>query len=126
MRDQSGNRAVVLAAMPGTQSQIIAATGLSAPTVSRWCEDLVARREAHISGWYTPTHGGPLRGIYHAGPGRQARMPRHLSDAARMRRYRRKLVAEGKWEDVLAKRRTKAAASRVPKPDPLMKALFGG
>lgn len=126
MRDQRDNhRAVVLAAMPGTQVQIVAASGLSAATVSRWCEDLLARREAHVGGWHTPPHGGPLRPVYHAGHGPRARKPRRLSDTERMRRYRRQLVADGKWEDVLAKRRAKTAAGRVPRADPLATALFG-
>ena len=43
MRDQRDICAVVLAAMPGTQVQIVASTGLSAAAVSRWSKTVASR-----------------------------------------------------------------------------------
>lgn len=124
------NRLKVLRAMPGSQSQIVERTGLGQATVCRWCEDLVARKEAHVLRFYTPEHGGPQRPIYEPGPmpaGQRMRKPYVERDPVkRQATYRRKKRADGSWEDILANRRKRNALARKPKPDPLALALFGG
>lgn len=113
--------------MPGTQADIVKATGLSCAVVSRWCRELAETKQAHIGGWRKMDQGGPLRAIYHAGEGKRARKRlERVSDAERMRRVRARQKRSGEYEDILAKRRAKRALERMPAPDPLAVALFGG
>lgn len=126
-KEGKANREIVLQAMPGTQADIVKATGLSCAVVSRWCRELVEVKQAHVGAWHKMDQGGPLRAVYHAGDGKRARKRlERVSDAERMRLHRWRQRQSGEYEDVLAKRRAKRAAQRVPKPDPLAVALFGG
>lgn len=125
-KEGKANREIVLQAMPGTQAQIVKATGLGCATVSRWCVELVETKQAHIGAWHKMNQGGPLRAVYHQGEGKRARKRYdRVSDAERMRLHRARQRRSGEYEDVLAKRRAKRALQRMPKPDPLAVALFG-
>lgn len=121
------NRARVLAAMPGTQAEIRERTGLGLATVSRWCEDLRARREAHVGGWWLHPHGGPVSEVWHPGDGVTPRRPRIRTAVQRGRANRQRLRASSDLEDVNARRRARYYARRgTPTPrDPLMRAFYG-
>lgn len=111
--------------MPGTIAAISESTGLAVPTVWRWVQDMAKSGEVHIGGWYCPPGGGPLAGVYHAGPGVTAKMPRLSTTRERSRKYRRRMRASGDWEDVKARERSKYHAARPVRRDPLTAAFFG-
>lgn len=117
-------RAVVLNAMPGTQTEIRERTGLSVAVVSRWAKSLHEASEVHISGWRRHPNGGPFAMVYTAGPGRDAKPPRELSDAERTRRMRSKMRRNGEWEHRKAAARARYYADKPARRDPLM-VLFG-
>ena len=62
-------RQAVLAAMPGTTTDIAARIGKGKSVVERWCKDLHDAHESHIGDWKQPPNGGPNMAVHHAGPG---------------------------------------------------------
>lgn len=77
-------REYILAAMPGTQAQIMAKCGGSQAAVSRWVQHLRDCGEARIGAWETP-HGQHSKAIYHAGAGGDV-LPPVVSDTGMHRR----------------------------------------
>lgn len=129
MKPLHPNAQAVLRAMPGSQSQLALATGLSQPSVSRWCERLVEMKLAYVQKLYIPDHGGKRRPIYAAGPrpeGHRLNYPYVERDAAKRQiKWRNKLKAQGRYEDYLESRRRRKALARKPKIHPLQAAFFG-
>lgn len=125
MATKRHNRQRVLDAMPGTQAQIIERTGLGLATVSRWVADLRAARQARIAGWQAPANGGPLAAIYGRGNRKDRPKPPSPPAELRVRRYRARLRASGEWVDRQARQRARYWASKPPRRDPLVAALFG-
>lgn len=117
-------RAVVLKALPGTQADIRARTGLSLGTVSRWVASLCDDGEAHVGDWYRTPKGGPFAEVIFPGAGKTPPRPAVVGSGERTRVYRKRMRASGEWEDVKARNRGAYHAARIPKPDPLA-ALFG-
>lgn len=122
-------RDIVLAALPGSNADVRAKTGLGLATVSRWLNDLVSAGEIHLHHKEISPHGGPMISVFHPGPapaGFKPKIPRLPTEVERSARYRRNARKTGHWEDIKAKRRAKYHASKKPKRDPLMTAFFGG
>lgn len=63
-------RAAILAALPGTQVQIMQRTNISQATVSRWLARLHKSSEAHIYDW--TVSAGKLVGVWQQGAGKHA------------------------------------------------------
>lgn len=118
-------RALVLAALPGTQAEIRDRTGLTLATVSRWITDIRIKREAHIGAWFIHPNGGPVAAVWHLGPGEPAPRPKIMTDRQRTRKSCAALRKSGEWQDVLARNRAKYAAARKPaRRDPLLAAFY--
>lgn len=119
-------REIVLAALPATQAEIRAKTGVSQAAVSRWLTYLRACSDAHIGGWTTSRKGGPPQSVYHSGAGADVvctikpLTPKQLN--RRSRALRRKT---GEWEDRKAADRARYWRNKPAKRDPLTAALFG-
>ena len=130
MKALNANAVKILHAMPGSQAQICVSTGLSQPTVSRWCEELVAQGFAYVSKLYIPENGGKRRPIYTKGQrpeGHRLKYPYVERDAAqRQHNWRNKMKKNGTYEDYLERRRRRKELARKPKIHPLQNALFGG
>ena len=62
-------RQAVLAAMPGTVTEIAERIGKGKKIVARWADDLRQASESHIGAWQQPPNGGPNMAVHHAGPG---------------------------------------------------------
>lgn len=121
-------REVVLAALPGSNADIRAKTGLGLATVHRWLTDLRVNDEIHLHHKEISPHGGPLISVFYPGPapaGFKPRVPKLLDDIGRTRKYRRNARKSGAWEDIKAKRRATYHARKKPKRDALTAALFG-
>lgn len=131
MRRQRKNRTAILDALEAgdkSQAELVVELGLSAATVCRWMEDLVACKEAHINRYWQHPHGGPATAIYRKGPqppGVVAKRPATVPPVLRSRRARKRMRANGDWEDVLAKNRAKYWSKKAVKRDALTAALFG-
>lgn len=129
MKPLNLNAVAILQAMPGSQAQICIATGLSQPTVCRWCEELVAQGFAHVSKLYIPEHGGKRRPIYSKGKrpeGHRLKYPHvERNSAKRQHIWRDKMKKNGTYEDYLEGRRKRRELARKPKIHPLQAALFG-
>jgi len=121
-------RAIVLAALPGSNADVRARTGLSLATVSRWFTDLRTADEIHLHHKEVHPNGGPMVSVFHPGPapaGFKPKIPKLLNDIGRTRRYRRNARASGEWEDIKARRRAAYHANKKPRRDALTSALFG-
>ena len=121
-------RDVVLAALPGSNADVRAKTGLGLATVSRWLTDLRIKGEIHLHHKEISPHGGPLISVFYPGPapaGFKPKIPKVLDEIARTRRYRRNARKSGAWEDIKAKRRARYHANKKPRRDALTAALFG-
>lgn len=121
-------RGVVLSALPGSNADVRAKTGLGLATVSRWLNDLLKAEEIHLHHMEVSPTGGPLISVFHPGPapaGFKPKIPKLPTDTERTARYRRNARKSGAWEDIKAKRRAKYHANKKPKRDPLTAALFG-
>lgn len=131
MRKQRKNRTLILEALATgdkSQAELIVELGLSAATVCRWLEDLVASKEAHIRRYWQHPHGGPATAIYRKGPkpkGWKVQRPAAIPQVLRTRRSRKRMRASGEWEDVLANNRAKYWSKKAVKRDALTAALFG-
>jgi len=105
---------LVLAALPATQAEICAKTGVSQAAVSRWVAYLRDCADAHIGSWQLSTNQGPAQAIYHPGAGADvlctALTPRQLARNARPPRQ----PIDRSW------------MQQAPRRDALMSALFGG
>lgn len=116
-------RALVLAALPGSERDVKERTGLGTATVHRWLKDLHSSGEVHIGAWEAHPHGAPFVKVYHVGPG--ADVPCGMK-AKTGREIRKAMRQSGDWEDVKAQRRAKYHAQKpVARRDPLMVGLFG-
>lgn len=71
----SALRARILAAMPGTISDLADRADATAAGVAGHIRALRAQELCHIGGWNTPRKGGPAA-IHHAGPGEDVPNPR--------------------------------------------------
>ena len=61
--------AALLAALPGTQSEVADAMQVTGATVGQWMRLLCESGHAHIGGWQKNKRQGPPVRVYHAGPG---------------------------------------------------------
>jgi len=112
---------LVRAALPGTQGQIMKATGLTQPTTARWLTFMRECGEAHVGAWVASKPGGPPQSVYHAGPGADvACNVRPLSNAEKLRRKH----APGAIEREERRRRADALAAPARR-DPFTAAFFG-
>lgn len=121
-------RNVVLAALPGSNADVRAKTGLGLATVSRWLNHLLDAGEIHLHHKLVSPHGGPLISVFYPGPapaGFVPRLPKLPTDAERSAKQRARMRKTGDWEDVKARRRALYYANKKPKRDPLTAALFG-
>ena len=117
-------RAVVLAAMPGTEAEIKEKTGLGRTTIWRWINDIRAAGECHITSWQRTD--GAIAARYTAGPGTDRSPIKPLTLAEKSRRYRAKARKSGAWSHNLAQMRAVYWADRAKtQRDPLVAALFG-
>ncbi len=118
-------RALVLAAMPGTSTELMDKTGLSRTTVWRWSNDLHAAGECHISAWTRVEGGGPFMPTYSPGPGKDVRcFLKAYTEMQKSRRFRARARRDGRWEDIQARQRAKYWADKA-QPDPLVALFFG-
>lgn len=114
-------RAVVLAALPGTQAQIVRRTGLGVATVSRWLADLYDSDEARIKRW-TRT-GAKFAGVWGRGAGEHAPCDLVAFDSTQRKdhdRQRKKSEAEQEAQD-----RARRLSEIKVRRDPMVAALFG-
>lgn len=121
-------RALVLAALPGSNAQVRQRTGLGLATVSRWLNDLRIAGEIHLHHKEVSPHGGPLISVFYPGAlpaGFKPRVPKLLTNSQRTAKYRRNARKSGAWEDIKARRRAAYHAQKKPRRDPLTAALFG-
>ncbi len=120
-------RLVVRDAMPGTQQDIHAKTGVSLAAISRWCEYLHDCEDAHIGGWQrSAKYHGVFMAVYHPGPGADVKCPyKPRTQRDRDRDSRRTRRKSGEWEDRKARERAYYWAKKGPRRDPLTAALFG-
>lgn len=117
----------VLAALPATQAQIRAKTGVSQAGISRWLAYLRACNDAHIGGWVRSENAaGIIMAIYHPGPGLDAvcRL-RRFTQQDRDRRSRAVRRKNGDWEDRKAAERARYWRDKPVKRDTMTAALFG-
>ena len=125
------NRDKILAALRNgdkCQSDLIAELGIGLATVSRWMEDILARKEAHVRRYKVLPNGGPVISVYRFGPapaGFRAKRPKIKTDAERTRKSRAAMRRNGEWQDVLARRRADYWKKKAVKRDALTTALFG-
>lgn len=114
-------RALVLAALPGTQPQIVSRTKLGHATVLRWLKDLHHSGEARIKRW-TRTEGR-FAAVWGKGGGEHAPCELVPLDS-KERRALAKVRARAEAEVEQADRARRLAAIQVRR-DPLVAALFG-
>lgn len=120
-------RLAVLEALPGTQAQIHAKTGVSQAAISRWLTFLRACSQAHIGGWtVSEKYRGIPMAIYHPGPGADVVCTiKRMTQRDRDRRSRAVRRLTGEWEDVLLRQRARYWRDKAPRRDPLTAAFFG-
>lgn len=118
-------RDVVKKAMPGTQGEIRARTGLGVGTISRWANDLHAAGEVYVKRWDKPALG-PAMPVYARGrnkpdaPRPPAKTPRERTESSR-----RGQRTNGAWEDRLAAGRARYWVDKPVTRDPMTAAFFG-
>lgn len=116
----------IVAAMPGTQRQIIERTGLPQSSVSRLMGELREAGACHILRWRRAKLGPPMP-VFIAGPGkdRPCRIE-PMTSAERSARYMRKAERTGLIDLLRAKNAAAQRAKTMRKRgDPLVNALFG-
>lgn len=119
-------RLTVLAALPGTQAEIFAKTGVSQAAISRWLTYLRACGDAHIGGWTTARKGGQPMAVYNPGAGPDAVCNiKPMTQRQRDRRSRAVRRKTGEWADRSARERAYYWARKPAKRDPLTAAFFG-
>lgn len=82
-------REKVLAAMPGTRSQIARKAEVSDSTVGKWTALLRREGVIHISGWRR-SHLGAKQPIFTAGAGEDKAPPKTLTPEQSQNRYRKR------------------------------------
>jgi hypothetical protein len=120
-------RAVVLAALPATQADIHAKTGVSQAAISRWITYLRACGDAHIGSWRerASKFGLPMA-VYHPGPGLNVACDiKPMTQKQRDRRSRAVRRKTGDWVDRQARERSRYWAAKPARRDSLTAALFG-
>jgi len=120
-------RTVVLAALPATQAEIHAATGISQAAISRWLTYLRACSDAHIGAWRkgASKFSQPVA-VYHPGPGLDVACTiKPMTQKERDRRSRSLRRKSGDWEDRKAAERARYWRDKPARRDPLTAALFG-
>lgn len=121
-------RAKVLAALPGSASEVRQKTGFGLATVSRWLNDLLKCNEIYLHHKAIGPIGGKPTDYFHPGPkpkGFLPKIPKIPTSNERTAKYRKNARKSGHWEDVLAKRRAQYHAAKKPRRDFLTAALFG-
>lgn len=119
-------RDMVLAALPGSRMELMAKTGLSKSTISRWVTDLHAAGLIHIIKWRRPEKG-PFMPIYADGAGKDAKCKlKYFTNAQKSTRYRTKAHITGEWAERARQQRARYWSGKAGKTaDPLVNALFG-
>lgn len=119
-------RDLVLAAMPGSRSEIAAATSMSRGSAGKWIDQLHDEGKCHIGAWKRPEKG-PRMPVYFAGEGKDKSCTlKVFTEAEKSKRFRKKARADGRWEERNAVLRARYAADAAPRRrDPIMDALFG-
>ena len=120
-------RLVVHAALPATQADIHAKTGISQAAISRWLTYLRACGDAHIGAWRARDNkfGLPMA-VYHPGPGLDVPCTiKPLTQRERDRRSRAVRRKSGDWADRQARERARYWRDKPARRDPLTAALFG-
>lgn len=118
-------RETVLAALPATQAEIHAKTGVSQAAVSRWLTYLRACSDAHIGAWRRPV-AGPAVAVYHPGAGADVVCTlKRYTQKDRDRRSRAVRRKNGDWEDRKAAERSRYWRDKPVQRDALTAALFG-
>lgn len=121
---RQANRALVLAAMPGTEAEIKAKTGLGRTTIWRWINDIHEAGECYISSWARTE--GAIAAHYTAGVGKDKAAAKPLTIKQLSARYRAKARKSGEWAHRLAQQRAKHWADKAQtNRDPLVSAFFG-
>lgn len=123
-----GYKAQVIAAMPGTVPEIIAASGMNESTVKRWIRLMRAAGESHIGSWKRSNHQGAFQSVHVIGQGDDA--PCRLKPwtmAQCCKRSRRNAKADGRAEFTQARRSAKYYAKKAAAaPHDWAAALFLG
>jgi hypothetical protein len=126
----------ILAAMPGTQSQIAERTGIPRTTITKRLA--VLRKEVNEKGWqqkcfirsYKRTLGGspgPFIAVWERGPGRDAPCKiKPRTQREKYERWRDKNERTGRKAEIAAKLAERAKQRKLMQQgDPLISALFG-
>lgn len=119
-------RKAILAAMPGSQMQLVDRTGQSQGSMSRVVREMQAAGQCHIIRWRR-AKAGPAYPVYAAGAGvdRPCRIVPFTS-AERDERYKKKLERRGLLGQLRAREAVNQRAVTLRKRgDPLVNALFG-
>lgn len=119
---------LVLSGMPGTRRQIADKIGRDLSVVHIHTRNLEAKGLAHVWKIAFGPRGGMPQKVYRTGPAPakfQPKVQRKLESKERNRRYRRKLMASGEWEDVLVKERNRRWSKAPARRDKLTTAFFG-
>lgn len=116
----------ILAAMPGTQSQLVDRTGLSQGNISRISAELHAAGKCHIARWRRGVRGGPVP-VFASGEGidRVCKVENYTR-AEVCARYKKRLEKHGLMDQHRARLAANQRAVTLRKRgDPLINALFG-
>lgn len=119
---------MVLDAMPGMQSEIVARTGIPSSTVAKLVRDLRAAGKTHIARWRRAKGTGTFTPVHVVGAGVDAKCTlKRLTPQELQARFRKRLERSGKAEEYRAQisERRKHARMRTISGDPLTNALFG-
>lgn len=114
----------VLAALPGTLSEIMSKSGVKKQAVARWLRIMRKNKECHVGKWRRSKGQGPLMRFYVRGHGIDAKRPERLSMAVYKKRYRDRHPDE---VDIYnARRRAISVANRAARtPQNWASALMG-
>ncbi len=119
-------RKELLAAMPGTQVELIARTGSTQGSMPRLIAELHGATLYHISGWKKGGGRAPTA-IYSAGAGKDrvcGLVP--LTKSQVNQRYKKRLAKRGLLDEYRARQaETQRAVTLRKRGDPLINALFG-
>ncbi len=116
----------ILAAMPGTQSELVERTGLSVGNISRISAELHGAGKCHIIRWRRGVRGGPVA-VLAAGAGvdRVCKVENYTR-AEVSARYIKRLAKRGQLDQLRARNAANQRSVTLRKRgDPLINALFG-
>ena len=120
-------RAAIIAALPGSQKQIVERTGFVKSTVSRHIVALHHQHEIRIYAWARQKGCGPYSPEFEKGSGPDVPCDlQPIPETVRAKKMRDKRRRTGEIEEDKAKARARYHANRASyKNDPLMAALYG-